>query len=425
MAGARKSEKTKTAANARFPRVIRNGSVIVKIYRIRHPRTGLLYSVAWHASGRRRLKQFADLSAAEAEARLKAGQLAAGRIESAATSTAELEMLQEARRIVGDVPLLSALEEWKKARAVAGNEIIRACESWAERNAANAPRVISTADAVKEFIAAKRSKGVDVKCSYLRSLPPFEARFASTPLRNLSASMLQVWLDATFKHPVSRNTVRSRIVTLFRWARTQGLLPRDIQTEAERTEFAREEPIDVGLISPERFRALLRLLAEEHSHYLPAAVVAGFCGLRRAEVHRQNWADISLDRRFVRVTYAKKGTPARRLVPLCDAAIEWLIRYRAAAGPICTNLAIDRIRDIARTAGLDLPENGFRNSFISARVALTNDIGKTAIEAGNSTPIIYRHYLELMTSEEAESWFAIRPSDAVDSASHLVDADCG
>jgi hypothetical protein len=106
----------------------------------------------------------------------------------------------------------------------------------------------------------------------------------------------------------------------------------------------------------------------------------------------------------------KKGTAARRIVPLCDAAIKWLLLCNDRKGPVCENLAIDRIRDIGRAAEFKLPENCFRHSFISHRVAQTGNVAETSLEAGNSPKVIFRHYRELFTKQEGKAWFCIRPS---------------
>ena len=156
---------------------------------------------------------------------------------------------------------------------------------------------------------------------------------------------------------------------------------------------------------------MLRLIRDKAPDYLPALAVAAFCGLRRSEVHGQDWKDIHLERKLLRITKAKKGTPANRLTPLCDAAVEWLLPHRKKEGPICTNLAIDRIRDIARTAEYDLADNGFRHSFISYRVAATGNIPETSLEAGNSVAMINKHYREVVTKDEAKVWFSITPAE--------------
>ena len=92
------------------------------------------------------------------------------------------------------------------------------------------------------------------------------------------------------------------------------------------------------------------------------------------------------------LSFSRKDTPR---VP--DAAVEWLKLCPRDGDAIAGNLAIDRIRDIGRTAGFTLPENCFRHSYISHRVAATGDIPRVSLDAGNSPKEINRHYRELVT----------------------------
>jgi integrase len=186
-------------------------------------------------------------------------------------------------------------------------------------------------------------------------------------------------------------------------------VPRDAITEAEQTEAARETSGKIGVIDSKIFSLLLTYFRSKHPEYLAPLVLAGFCGLRRAEIHEQLWSDVSLDRRFVRVSSAKRNTPARRLVPLSNSAISWLELCKPRTDRLCANLAIDRIRDIGRAANFELPENCFRHAFISHRVAQTSNVAETALEAGNSPKIIFRHYRELFTKKEGEAWFKLGP----------------
>ena len=57
-------------------------------------------------------------------------------------------------------------------------------------------------------------------------------------------------------------------------------------------------------------------------------------------------------------------------------------------------------------------QNALRHSFITYRVAGTQDVNKVALEAGNSAQMIFRHYRELATPEQAGTWFAIMPNEA-------------
>jgi hypothetical protein len=56
-------------------------------------------------------------------------------------------------------------------------------------------------------------------------------------------------------------------------------------------------------------------------------------------------------------------------------------------------------------------QNALRHSFISYRVAETGDVPRTALEAGNSPKMIFRHYREVVDEESAKAWFSITPPD--------------
>ena len=55
------------------------------------------------------------------------------------------------------------------------------------------------------------------------------------------------------------------------------------------------------------------------------------------------------------------------------------------------------------------PDNGLRHSAISYRLAATQDLAKTSLEAGNSPVMVKRHYLHLVKPSAAVSWFEVRP----------------
>jgi hypothetical protein len=55
--------------------------------------------------------------------------------------------------------------------------------------------------------------------------------------------------------------------------------------------------------------------------------------------------------------------------------------------------------------------NALRHSFISYRVAQTQNVAQVALEAGNSPQMIFQHYRELVRPKEAKRWFSIEPGD--------------
>lgn len=392
----------------RFPVSIKRGSVSVKIYRLDRGDGRTLFTLSWHAGGRRFTKQFSAFEDAHSEGTLKCEQLAAGRIDGAAMDRTDRDELSAAREIVGSGELLSALREWARARDLTDGHVIAAAEAWKARNVARfARRKVS--DVVTEFCKAKTKAGFNVADDHYSIFKAIKGDLGEQFIDSVSARALDAWL-AKRENAVSRNTYRKRVVSVWRWAQKRGYLPRDVKTEAEQTERAREEAPPIGIISADTFAKLLELVRANGFADLPTAVIAGFTGLRRAELHGQTWEDVNLAEKFVRVTRAKRGTPARRLVPLSDAAVGWLLLCPNRKGAIGEGMAVDRVRKLGRENRLELPDNCLRHAYISHRVAQTGSIAETSLEAGNSPKIINAHYRELVTKKEGEAWFCISPS---------------
>ncbi len=412
----------------KWPRIISAGSVKTRVYRIDGQTTanGLAYVATWTTPAGRKTKKFAKEADAIAEARLQAEKIAAGRSDAADMTRGDFEELAAGRSIAGSIPMLAALREWKQARELTAGNLIAAAEAWAARQGIGHEQ-ITLAKAAELFLKAKRSARVKTKQSYDRVFPELLKRFGEREISSLSSRELQHWFEERYPHPVTRNTVRKRCVSLWRWCRKKNYLPRDVQTEAERIDTAQEPHVEIGIISVDTFGKLLHYFRATHPEYLAALALAGFAGLRRAELHAQTWEDIDLSAGHLRVTTAKTNTPAKRLVSLSPSAVEWLMLTKERKGVVCfnqaihrVNLAVDRIRDIAHGARNEkgeplfprLPENCFRHAFISHRVAATGNVAETSLEAGNSPRIIFQHYRALVTKAEGEAWFAIPTAKA-------------
>ena len=54
--------------------------------------------------------------------------------------------------------------------------------------------------------------------------------------------------------------------------------------------------------------------------------------------------------------------------------------------------------------------NALRHSFISYRVAQTQNVAQVALEAGNSPRVVFSNYRELVRPADAVKWFAIVPN---------------
>jgi hypothetical protein len=102
-------------------------------------------------------------------------------------------------------------------------------------------------------------------------------------------------------------------------------------------------------------------------------------------------------------------------VPVADNLAKWLAIAQRSQERVWPHSKGHFIREIARAtreSRLRWKCNGLRHSFISYRLAEIQDVNRVALEAGNSPQMIFRHYRELATPEQAKTWFAIAPKTA-------------
>jgi len=170
-----------------------------------------------------------------------------------------------------------------------------------------------------------------------------------------------------------------------------------------------------GILSPSDTAALLAAAPED---IIPALVIGFFAGLRTAEIERLDWREIDLKRGFIEITAAKAKSSQRRLVEIQPNLRSWLQPLAKLSGPV--RLSEMRHKDrlnLARTsAGIAWPANACRHSFASYHLALFQDAAKTALQLGHTnTAVLFQHYRELATPDEAKAYFAITPQALVHS----------
>ena len=130
-----------------------------------------------------------------------------------------------------------------------------------------------------------------------------------------------------------------------------------------------------------------------------------FAGLRSAEAHRLREEDIKAE--FVEVTAEKSKTRSRRLVTIEPALRAWL-----ALGGELHSRSDFHIRNLLHGSGVPFPKNASRHSFVSYHLAAFGSASKTALQAGHSEAILFKHYRALVDPAAAAAFWAIRPKDA-------------
>jgi integrase len=153
--------------------------------------------------------------------------------------------------------------------------------------------------------------------------------------------------------------------------------------------------------------------------FLPVLAIGAFAGLRSSEILALDWRDVRLADRVIKVDHRKARLAGSRLAPIPENLYAWLAPLSKKTGPVWPRGQEwkDRERTMtaaqnatAAAAGL-LPwrHNGMRHGFCSYRVAATQDVARTALEAGNSASTIFAHYRALVTQDEGKAWLAVMP----------------
>jgi integrase len=229
--------------------------------------------------------------------------------------------------------------------------------------------------------------------------------FPGDCVSDLNTRTLDEWMGGIshFK-PITKNQILKTLVTFGTWAEKRGHLIKGSNPFIGMVRY-KEAKSPVAIFKPEELRTIL---ASVPKTLIPFISLGEFAGLRAAELQRLDWSEIDLNRCYITVAASKAKTRRRRLVPISDNLRLWLEPYRQESGPISLH---GNPQAAARKCckGLKWAKNGLRHSYISYRLAVIHDTARVALEAGNSPEIIFGHYRELVTPEDAADWFAVKP----------------
>ena len=408
-----KAHKTKKSGG---PETVRCGSVVVKIYsrdKRKDGKTYTVYEVADYTGGPRRMRSFNDHAKARACAQNIARRLAQGestvaalRNSDAASYTRALELLK---------PYGTALEVAcgvyaKACEVLGGDRIAEACGFFMRHGASQIkPRLVG--DVCDELLAVKErrtSSGRPASAVYLRHLRvrlnKVRAAFAVN-VSSVTTADLQSWYDSMRVAPETLRSMHKAVNTLMSFAESRGYIHKG-SNPMRGTEPVRGGTVgEIGIITVDQMR---HLLTTAPAGLVPFLAIGAFAGLRVSEIERIEWKDIDLPGGWIVVAADRAKTAQRRLVPIQPNLSAWLNLHKGK-GPVADPL---EKRNMIEKWGARWPMNGLRHSYISYRLACIQDVGKVALEAGNSPTKIFSNYRELVKPDQGAAWFDIQPLDA-------------
>jgi len=421
--------KSKTRTVRRKPETVSVGLVTVSIYkRTRdiwkvNKRTGnkvkvgkrTIWEVANYVNGRRRLTSFSEHALAIAEAQRIAGLLSSGQSVAAnlrADETAEYGNAVAILRNAGiETSLQTVADRYVQFVKITGSEdIIKGAECLVKHNPANRePRTIQ--QVADELVALKENRQASARyVGDLRARLNTLAKKFSVNVDMVTTSDLQSWFDGMDAAPRTVRNFRQTASTLFKFAEARGYIAKGENpvTSTEKIKSKNGSPIEI--YSPKEIRRLLDAAPEG---FQPIIAIQAFAGLRSAEVMRLQWQDVKLDRQHIEITAGNAKTASRRIVPILPNLAAWLKSHAKKTGLLFqpNNLTAfnKKQNETSVAAKVNWKANALRHSFISYRVADIQNVAQVALEAGNSPAMIFGHYRELVTPDDAKKWFSIVP----------------
>jgi integrase len=261
--------------------------------------------------------------------------------------------------------------------------------------------------AVDEVIANRRDAGLSKQyCGGLQfRLGRFVDAFGDRSVANVTTKEIDAWLESLGVGPVTRNTHRRDVRTLFSFS-----CKRNYRTEnpASNTTLAKAPSKEVEVLSVEDAQ---RLLTASSPEMLPYWAIGLFGGLRPSEIFNLQWSDVDFEDALITVRSAKTGR--KRFVHMQSNLLAWLTPHRRNDGKVVCPINFRRQSAQDKTAaGLkdDWPVNGMRHSFGSYWLAQFNDINALAVQMGNSPEVIEKHYRKAVRPKEAHRYWAISPT---------------
>ncbi len=388
---------------------VKFGRHTVSIYRRQTPAGRDNFMVVNYSSGKRRFDSYPTESEAREAALTLAKRISECQVVAASMTNGQAADYASAIQALApfNIPLPVAAAALADVLKLAGSlsTVNEAVTFYLARRKHTTPKPVSKV--VEELLAIKEARKASRR--YVQDLKSRLNRFAKDCKKDACAvttADLQSWLDGQKFSAQGYSDFRNRIYQLFQFAVARGYASDNPAAGLERLKVKRGA---IEIYSPEE---ISKLLAASTPEFLPCVALGAFAGLRSAEVERMQWSDIDLAGRHITVGADQAKTGSRRIVPINDALAGWLADYAERKGLVWLgthDAFYDCQQETATAAGVAWKANALRHSYISYRVADTQNVNQVALECGNSPAMIFKHYRELVKPDAAKKWFFIKP----------------
>ena len=265
------------------------------------------------------------------------------------------------------------------------------------------PKSRGLKDAVDHYLNLRASQNLR-KSSYAQiclNLNQMVSRFNPIRCDQISSSMIENWFLGNKWQRSTIDGVIAKIGPFFSWCVREGYCQINPCGAVKRP---RRDDSPPSIFTPHESRRLLLTAFKTDPGMIPYLAIGLFAGVRPLEIQRLQKQDFT--EQYIEITAAKAKTRKRRLVSLSNNLKLWL-RLGGDLPPINKP---KRLSKILQKAGLEWKPDIMRHSYASYHLAFHQSADKTALEMGHrDTQMLFMHYRELVTKEEAQAYWKIEP----------------
>ena len=278
-----------------------------------------------------------------------------------------------------------------------------------------------------EYLAHLEKRGVGVY--HLRDTKRYVGNFiAACPglISSIETPRIDEFIAKLGGKSRNKNNHRKAIIAFFNFGVEKGFLPHGLPhaagsttefSDARETITSEQQAIDLlkpdDIYSPDEMRRVLTAVDDDA---LRATLeIKAFSGVRTEEIVRLWWVMVAEAEECIRVPDAVGKINARRVPILPNLKTRLaahkpeLKKDRVAGDWGLANSLYHAWQHAAEKAGVPYKRNGLRNSYITYRLVVTENIDKVAEECGTSAGMIRKNYQSraAISRATAEEWFAL------------------
>jgi hypothetical protein len=180
------------------------------------------------------------------------------------------------------VPLVAAVEDYVRARELAGTESLAAMASKYGRHFQKVVGNVTVPRVVEEMLLHREQNGVSK--SYIGHLQTTLNRFATKfpgEILEVTSHEIDAWLRSLIVAPVTHNSMLRCLKVFFSFARSRNYLPEDRITAAEPVRLVKDVSDRVSIFTPTQIETILH---SAPPRLIPILAIGAFSGIRMAEL---------------------------------------------------------------------------------------------------------------------------------------------